>query len=98
VPEYEKPLISSTSGQRLSHPHCDHEARKGGEGTDSDYRRLKSEQVGDAAGSKVVRLVTTAPVAITSSKTSPLTPAKRLETWTASAPLQYGSPDRHYVE
>jgi hypothetical protein len=50
VPEYEKPLFSSTSGQRLSHPHCDHEARKGGEGTDSDYRRLKSEQVGDAAG------------------------------------------------
>ena len=50
------------------------------------------------AGSKVVRPVTTAPVAITSSKTSPLTPAKRPETWSASAPLQHGSPERHHVE
>jgi hypothetical protein len=40
----------------------------------------------------------TAPVAFTSPLTLLLTPAKRPESWLASAPLQHGSPDRHHVE
>jgi hypothetical protein len=68
-----KPLYFSISGQRLAHPHCNHEARDSGEDADNHDRRCKTEQIGDDTGENGDHgIARVAPKAVDANRASPL--------------------------